>query len=151
MINKRGQAFLISTVILIGVLITFITISNYSKKTNFSTFYYTADDIQTESEKVIDYSLVNDDPLVIDKFTKNVSKYVDDDTKIYFITGEDTNIEAYTYDINGKLMLNAEIINEKIVLKIDNTNYSFDLTEGKHFYFIMIKKFKGDKYVYTNA
>lgn len=150
--NKRGQAFLITTVILIMILIAFITIANYSKKTNFSTFPFSAEEIQIESEKVMDYSLLNNDPYVIEEFTKNVSNYLDKDTKIYFITGETPNFEFYTYENNNKQILNSNMaITDKITITIEGVDYYFEIPKGKAFYFIMIKENKGEKYVYTNA
>ena len=74
--KKRGQAFLITAVIFITIVSALITIHNYSKKTTFSTFPYIAEEIQIESEKVMDYALIKDNWDKIDDFTKNVSDYV---------------------------------------------------------------------------
>ena len=74
--QKRSQAFLITAVIFIAIASAIITIHNYSKKTEFSTFPYIAEEIQIESEKVMDYALIKDNWDKIDDFTKNVSDYV---------------------------------------------------------------------------
>lgn len=154
--NQKAQAFLITSVILIMILVAFVTIANYSRKTTFSTFSYIAEEIQIESEKVMDYALLNDEPDVIDDFTKNVSDYLDEDIKIYFITntsGNNNELEFYYYNETGDEVNLPEdlFVVGNITVTIDETNYTFPLTKGKHFYFIMIKEFKGEKYVYTNA
>ena len=146
---KRSQAFLITAIIFIAIISTFITIKNYSKKTEFSTFSYVAEEIQIESEKVMDYSLINRDD-VIEDFTKKVSVYVDKDTKIYFIT----DASCYNYINNIKTTITCNMNQNSITATIDGTNYDFfKYSQGKYFYFIMIKEKEvgGEKHVYTNA
>ncbi len=148
--KKRGQAFLISTVVIIMILIAFVTIANYSKKTRFSTFSYVAEEIQIESEKVMDYALITGDYSEVDKFTKNISNYVDEDTRIYFITGDP--LVCYSYIGESKTPCQEyDVSTNPINVTINNTVYEFPLTQGKHFYYVMIKEFRGEKYVYTNA
>lgn len=150
--NKRSQAFLISTVIIIMILTAFITISNYSRKTGFSTFPFIAEEIQIESEKVMDYALINNDDASIDSFTKEVSNFADKDTKIYFIIGEYPKIECYSYEADVKKPCqNYEASADPIKLTADGIAYEFPLTKGKHFYFLMIKESGGERYVFTNA
>ncbi|MBI2004395.1 hypothetical protein HYS72_02935 [Candidatus Pacearchaeota archaeon] len=149
---KKGQAFLITAVIFIAIVSAFITIHNSSKKTEFSTFPFVAEEIQIESEKVMDYALVKDDFNSIDTFTDDVSKYVDkENIDIYFIEDSSGSLKFYnsTIDLTSDLTINSNII-----ATLENTNYLFPLnSKGKHFYFIMIKEKEvgGEKYVYTNA
>jgi len=149
--GKKAQAFLIAAVLLIGILMTFIAVFNSSKKTEFSTFKYIAEDINIESEKVMDYALLNNDADAIDKFTGNVSNYVGEDTRIYFIKED----KIYNYSGGSKTSnLFGTSLNTNdglITATIDNIDYTFPLTQGKYFYFIMIKEDRGEKYVYTNA
>ncbi len=158
--KKRGQAFLITAVIFIAIVSTLITIHNYSKKTTFSTFPYVAEEIQIESEKIMDYVLVSEDD-VIDDFTKDVSNYAKKEgIDIYFITGKYPSIEFYNYVENNKNPLNVNIDNSNKLITAtigqspNQENYEFTFyPEGKHFYFIMSKEKEvgGEKYVYTNA
>ncbi len=151
--KKRGQAFLISSIVIIMVLVAFVTIANFSKKTTFSTFPFVAEEIQIESEKVMDYDLINQENK-IENFTEVVSNYVDEDTRIYFITEENNIIKCYNWTGSSKTFLNSndcQTGSDPINVTIDNTVHKFPLTQGKHFYFIMIKEIKGEKYVYTNA
>ena len=142
--KKGGQAFLITAIIFIAIIGTLITIKNYSKKTEFSTFPYIAEEIQIESEKVMDYDLINTDNK-IETFTQDVSNYIDEDTKIYFITKESGSLTC------SKCNALTES-NNLIFAEIDGETYQFTkYLQGKHFYFIMIKEINGEKYVYTNA
>ncbi|MEK6824105.1 MAG: hypothetical protein AABY06_03660 [Nanoarchaeota archaeon] len=139
--RKRSQAFLITAIIFIAIVSTLITIKNYSKKTEFSSFPYIAEEIQIESEKVMDYSLVSGND-VINDFTKDVSDYTKkEDIDIYFITDDGcSNCNSLTTNENN------------ITATINGINYDFPkYSQGKHFYFIMIKERGGEKYVYTNA
>ena len=141
--KKKGQAFLITAVILITVLVAFFTIVNYSKKTEFSKLEYISEQIQIESEKVMDYDLINPGTEIIDDFTGNISNNLDEDTEIYFITGE-----------SGLLICeNSCDVSQgtDIIVTIENSTYKFPLfAEGKHFYYVMINEYGGEKYVYTN-
>lgn len=144
--KKRGQAFLITAVIFIAIVSAIITIHNFSKKTEFSTFPYVAEEIQIESEKVMDYDLMHETNNIED-FTQKISDYTKkEDIDIYFINDDG----CYNTDSKQCLFNNGN----KITATIDGTNYDFPkYPEGKHFYFIMIKEKEvgGEKYVYTNA
>ena len=152
MLNKRGQAFLISAVLLISILVAFLTIMNYSKKTTFSKLDYLSEQIQIESEKVMDYDLAQDKNR-LEYFEINISNNLDKDTRIYFITKNSTN-EWNLHNYTGGFINNFDLINlenENVTATIDNSNYTFPyFTKGKPFYYIMIKEYKGEKYVYTN-
>ena len=135
--GKKAQAFLIIAVLLIGILVTFITIFNSSKKTEFSSFQYITKDINIESEKLMDYALLNDDTNAIDKFTGNVSNYVGEDTRIYFI--EEGEIYNYTGG-NKKILPSLKADDNSTTATIDGVSYEFPkLSKGKYFYFIIIK------------
>ena len=152
--NKKAQAFLIASVIIITILIAFITIANYSRKTTVYDFPLIAEEINMESEKVMDYSLASGDLTKIKDFTKKISAYVGDKTKVYFIEDSSGNLEFYIWEGENKMDLSIKSIDsleKKIIVTIENSDYYFPLTQGKHFYFIMIKEVQGEKYVYTNA
>ena len=142
--KKRGQAFLITAVIFIAIVSALITIHNFSKKTEFSTFPYIAEEIQIESEKVMDYDLINSENKIGD-FTDDVSNYTKkENIEIYFITGDSGSLICSKCD-------ELTESNNLISAKIGDDIYEFPKTQGKHFYFIMIKEINGEKYVYTNA
>ena len=143
--QKRSQPFLITAVIFITIVSAFITIHNYSKKTTFSTFPYVAEEIQIESEKVMDYDLINSDNK-IETFTDDVSDYAKkENIDIYFITEESGSLICSKCDA-------LDTSNNPINATIKENSYYFTkYPSGKHFYFIMIKEKGGEKYVYTNA
>lgn len=143
--------------ILIMILAAFITMSNYSKKRNLFALPYLAEEIQIESEKVMDYNLITGNDK-LENFTEEISKYAGEDTKIYFITGQDSDIKFYYYEDDAKVSLTPIIEKENkkitatIYLEDDGTpnNYEFPLTKGENFYFIIVNEYKGEKYVYAN-
>src|SRR3989338_8985368 len=144
--RKRSQAFLITAVIFIAIVSALITIHNFSKKTEFSTFPYIAEEIQIESEKVMDYALIKSDENSINDFTANISEYVKkENIDIYFITDESGSLICSKCDT-------LDTSNNPINATIKENSYYFTkYPSGKHFYFIMIKEKGGEKYVYTNA
>ena len=144
--QSRSQAFLITAVIFIAIVSALITIHNYSKKTEFSTFPYIAEEIQIESEKVMDYALIKSDDASVDKFTKNVSDYVKkEDIDIYFIEDSSGSLSCSKCD-------SFDFSNNPINATINKNSYYFTkYPEGKHFYFIMVKEKGGERYAYTNA
>lgn len=134
------------------VLAAFVTIANFSKKTTFSTFPFVAEEIQIESEKFMDYSLMNDYDNMGD-FTEKLSEYVDEDTRIYFIEDSSGTFDCYNWSEGSKDSLDLCEDNGGLVTTVvDQTTYTFDdFSPAKHFYFIMIKEIGGERYVYTNA
>lgn len=148
--KRGGQAFLITAVIFIAIVSALITIHNYSKKTEFSTFPYIAEEIQIESEKVMDYALVNNDYSKINGFTQDISDYTKkENIDVYFITGDLNNLNFKKPDKDTTGTMSSSGSEIKITIK--GADYFFPKTQGKHFYFIMIKEMGGEKYVYTNA
>lgn len=147
--KKRGQAFLIISVIFIAVVGIIITTHNYSKKTEFSTFPIIAEEVQIESEKVMDYALINNDDSSINSFTQDISEHIKKEgIEIYFI--EDSSGSLNCHNEYGKTC-SFNMNGNEIVATADGQEYSFQKTQGKNFYFIMIKEIRGEKYVYTNA
>ena len=88
--KKKGQAFLITAVIILMLLVAFITITNYSKKSSFSTVQALGEEIQIESEFIMDNELINRPLSVADPFTTfrtQLSNRLDSNTIIYVIQG----------------------------------------------------------------
>ena len=147
--GTKGQAFLITAIVFIAIVGAFITLKNYSKKTEFSTFPYMAEEIQIESEKVMDYALINEDYSSINIFTQDISDYTKKEgIDIYFI--EDSLGSLSCYNVDGKTC-NLVVNGNEILATINGISYSFTKTGGKNFYFIMIKEDGEEKYVYKNA
>jgi len=148
--NKRGQFYLIIAVVIVGLLISFITITNSTKKQGSTTIYDLSEELKIESEQVLDYSL-NSGEDKIDDFTKTFSEYAGKDILIIFITGKNPNLEAYSYDKGTKKDYTGdlEIKDEEktIVFEYGEVSYSFDLNPGQNFHFIIIHQTEKETYV----
>lgn len=153
--DKSGQAYLISAIILLMVLAAFITIGNYSKKKEFSSLSYMAEEINIESEKVMDYALVSGNWSVVGNYTQKVSESLDKNTRIYFIEDVSNGISCYNWTESEKDEIPKNFCKkgeEQINMSIDKEEkFSFPVYEGKHFYFVIIKESGGEKYIYKNG
>lgn len=161
--NKRGQAFLVGAILLVGILIGLVATNNYLQTSGFSTLNYEGERINIESKKVMDYALLNKgqneklNSTAINKFTKEVTNSTGPNTDTYFIenssySGNSGPIDCYKWNkTRKKEYCKTQIKNQKIISTITGTNYTFPKTQGKHFYFIMIKEDESEKYVYKNS
>ena len=150
--EKRGQFYLIAAIIIVGLLISFITVFNYSKKEENVIVNDLENELKIESQKVLDYSFVSGDDQ-IRQFGKDYSFYIGSEVEIHFITGKDPNIKAYQYinriEVDSSENLQIDNQNNKIIFTLDGTDYEFDLTSGENFYFIISQQLKGETYVAT--
>ncbi|MCX6750826.1 MAG: hypothetical protein NTZ83_05190 [Candidatus Pacearchaeota archaeon] len=99
--NKRGQFYLIATIIIAGLLVGLTVAFNYSARTDSSEVEKIARELRIESEKVLDYEAFNPGSGIneFEDFSKKYSYYVGEDKEIYFIlVDQDYGIkEAYKY------------------------------------------------------
>jgi hypothetical protein len=152
--KKKGQFYLISTIILVGLLVGLTVAFNYSARTDSSEVEKIARELRIESEKVLDYEAFNPGTGIneFDDFSKKYSYYAGEDKDIYFIL-VDQNYgieEAYKYTGETKVDLSDDlIIGEDIQFILDEKYYTFKLEEGKSFYFIIVYDTGGERYVFT--
>ncbi|MFB6246725.1 MAG: hypothetical protein ABEI74_04000 [Candidatus Pacearchaeota archaeon] len=164
--EKKAQAFLIGAVLLIGILVGLVTVSNYAETSGFSTLESKGEKIDIESEKVMDYALINKKPseklnsTAIKNFTLETTKSLGPKTKIYFIenssySGNSGPIDCYNWNTSKnpakKEYCQTYIKNQKIISTIERSNQTFPKTQGKHFYFVMIKESQGERHIYKNT
>ncbi len=164
MYHKRGQFYLLATLIIVAIIIGFAAITNYSKKRSSVKVNELGEELEIESEKVLDYiALQNENQL--DNFLQNYSDYANEnEIGAYFLFGNQSKITARIYKNVAEVYLNgneltfvdpyskAEVTNpSNIILKIEGINYLFDLKPGENFYFVLIQKIGEEKYVATNA
>lgn len=149
--NKKAQFYLISAVILVILIVGLVSVTNYSAKKGNSYISNYGEELEIESEKVIDYSSLNSDSK-LDDFTSQYSNYLGTRADAYFITGSEGNMQAYKYTNNIKTDLSSylTLTEDKINFELENTTYEFDLNKGQNFYFILSKEIEGENYVYTN-
>jgi hypothetical protein len=149
-VNKKGQFFLVATIIIVGLVITLAVTFNYSTKTDSYQAEEIAKELQIESAKVIDYDTMHGTSN-LDQFAQEYSKYIGQNKEIYFIIVEGSNKEAYRYveGIKTDLTNSLEVTSDKIIFTEEDGIYNFNLEDGKNFYFLVIQEIGGERYVFS--
>ena len=170
--EKRGQFYLITTIIILSLVAGFVVVSNYSKETTKADFSNIGKELQIESEKVLDYGTKNglDPKTLLINFTKDFSNYSAADS-LYFVFGNSSEIvfsgykklEDGTVYIDAgsgsqSLVLSKNVYNyitisgpaEDIKVTVDSIEHDFTLDSGENFYFVVSKEINGDRSVFTN-
>lgn len=146
----KGQFYLIAAIILATIIVTLVSITNYSVKKDSSHVENIGKGLETEIEKVIDYDEINGQNK-LDNFTAEYSSFAKD-MEIFFIETDGSSTEAYTYieEVQVDLSSDVNILSDEITFVQDDIEYTFDLNKGKNFYFVITQDIGGEKYVYTN-
>lgn len=173
--KKRGQFYLIAGIIIIGLMIGFANISNYLRKSNPKMLYDLKEEIEIESENVLDYVLHqklsdNDKKNLLVDFTR---LYKDNEEKqnLYFIFGDKIKITAIGYqelavesvyinvggndfsfpiDTSQDFNPTQDIVTIKIISNGEEYIYEFELKGGENFYFVISQEIGGERYIIRN-
>ncbi len=172
MMNKRGQFYLLAAIIIIGVIIGFIAISNYAERRAAIKIYDLKEELQIESANVLDsgtYSELNETEMEV-LIRDFIEQYASYEENLYFIYGDQYNITIIGYselaaevsviEAGGDpipLILDGgeityEATNSKIkevIIEIEGTEYKFDLKHGENFYFIIYLEVGEETYIDT--
>ena len=100
--NRKGQFFLIAAVVIISVLISVVTVSNFTSKKEVSKFYDLGEELEIESQQVLDYgtySELNEDQMKIlmEHFVQRYAEYIEEDKNIYFVFGNKNRVSVVGY------------------------------------------------------
>ena len=167
--DKRGQFYLLATIIIIGLIFSFAAVINYSQEKTVKNFDYLEYELNIESENVMDNALFNNKDIkeTLINFTKIYSNYSEADN-LYFIFGNIQNITIAGYQKlnNGKIFVNVgsgnqelglskDVYNSKdffnsqedIQVTVNNVVYDFSLSPEENFYFILSKEINGELHV----
>ena len=170
--DKEGQFYLLATVIIIAMIGGFILISNFSQKRSDIGFNYLGEELNIESEKIIDYGISNNKDIkaLLENFTETYSIYSEAEN-LYFIFGnkEIITLAGYKKSNSGSISINVgsgdqelilnkgtynsiELINpqENIKVTVNEITYDFSLKSGENFYFIISKELEGEIYLIRN-
>lgn len=149
--NKRGQFYLVATIIIVGLVVALSVAINYSTKTNYSDVEEIAKELTIESQYVLDHDTYNTEN-EFDNFGMVYSEYAGDDKSIYYIIVDENEgtEEAYKYSGGNKVDLSENLdVNQDIQYTLDSRVYHFKLEYGKNFYFIVAQDRGGERYVVT--
>jgi hypothetical protein len=174
--NKRAQFYLMGAVILIGILLGYLEISNSYRINNFENIYFSGDEIEIECSKILEYLAYQSDLTeiqkldILEQFVELYSKnsYAENS---YFVfgTSEEMIISAYRKKSSGTIFIYCDeevpeevsidkgifttascVLVNNINITIDDINNEFEVKEGKNIYFILNEEdSKGGKYIFT--
>src|SRR3989338_4682062 len=99
--NKRGQVYLLASIIIISLILGFVTVTNVFKSDSSSTrIYDLKEELNIEGGEVLDYSVYNagsSDNLIQD-FTSTYASYAGEGRDLVFVIGNKERIVVYTYE-----------------------------------------------------
>ncbi len=169
--NKRGQVFLISAIIIIGIVISIIKISNEgSAKSEPEAFFDLGKEISFETKRVLDFGAINTSANVSKLASELLNKYSENIAKndVAFIYGDVSNGEIYAYYYNTTQITAVTIFglsqtiniasgkqiqvtylsaDNEASIEIEGITYTFDLKQGQNFYFVLSRDDDGEKFV----
>lgn len=158
--NNRGQFYLMVSMILVATIAGMLSIHNMAKEKPTSKIGHLEEEMETESEYVLDYYINTGDDDVFDTFTRNYSDYLGKDTRaVYILENETSDLEVFEYNFSTGNKVHIDYYDSdydsssgkgKINVPLNSTNYTFDMKDGKDFYFIITKESFGEKHVVTN-
>ena len=147
--NKSGQFYLVATIIIVVLFLSFATIKNHSIKRDNLEVYNYVDELKIEGAWILDYSEatgINE----FEEFAKSYSYYVGGDKEIYFIYGKSTGPIGFTYEGEIRTNLNPTVSGGNVTINVEENSHSFELKPGQNFYFVMSDSYKDQKYIVTN-
>lgn len=147
--NRRGQFYLAAAIVIVIVVIGIIVVANSSTTKFPSKLENIKDELQIEGSKMLEYkSLTGENK--IEEFIKNYSDYIGEQVEIVFIVGEEENLDIYKYE--GDTKTNVPYIKNlgNLIVPLEGTDYTFNLTSGYNFHFIIYQNLEEEKYVVTS-
>jgi hypothetical protein len=148
--NKRGQFYLIATIVIVVLVIGLVVTYNHYSKDYSTEAQKIANEVEIESSKVMDYDTLHSTEN-IENFAKDYSIYLGEEKEIYYFIVDGTEKEAYRY-VNGikkDFTGNLSVGTMDIKFTLEKDVYSFDLEKGKNLYFLVIYETGGERYVFT--
>jgi len=175
--NRKAQFFLIAAVVIIVVVVSIVTISNYTEKQEVVRLYDLGQELGIESRNVLDYgtySQLNEEQMkvLMENFIKNYVSYIEEDKNIYFVFGNKNKINVVGYQeivqesvcvkIDASTICTPYLtvgetqefpatsgVISHVTIRIVETDYQFELTEGENFYFVIWTTIGGEKHFVT--
>ena len=169
--KNGGQFYLLTTIIIVTIIIGFASVVNFSKESNVN-FDYTKDELQIESEKVLDYGLKNGANLtqLMINFTKEYADY-SKQGELYFVFGNSNKIifAGYQNPISNPVKVNISGNDESVSFQegiykyvefsspqknakiiLNGIGYTFPINEGENFHFLILKEINDERHIITS-
>jgi len=165
--DKTGQFYLIGGIMIAVMIIGVAVVSNYVRKESGIDISDLKDEIKIESSYVMDYALINGLSFdnVLTDFTEEYKDYFRGEKSNYFIFGDENEMTVAGYQTEDhSVSLNGESVPcsggdfeksivpgeaENIILEIDDNAYSFPISKGKNFYFVVSQSAGNEEHIIT--
>jgi len=173
--GKKGQFYLIAAIILATIIIGISVVVNYSKKQNSGNLENLKEELQIESENVLDYGAYNglsDSAMenLLTDFSKDYINSKGKDKNLYFLFGDSVSLKVVasqsleeTAKINvggGEEVLGIvqgtifedsySPLGNQVSLIVNDFTHNFKLEGGENFYFLISQEIGGGTYVTKN-
>ncbi|MEX0921117.1 MAG: hypothetical protein WDZ62_02540 [Candidatus Pacearchaeota archaeon] len=171
LIEKRGQYYLISAIILGVLIIGIVAVSNYLERGSSENINNLEEEIKIESANVLDYSLNQGQNFesfhntMLD-FTQKYIEYYGSDMDIYFLFGSNSNMtlkgvqnvdktitlisgenSVGVTSEKGQFLGSINPSGEEISLEIEEIKYDFNLNTERNFNFVLAERVSGNEYI----
>ena len=174
MLNKKGQFYLLAAIVIIGIIVGFVGVSNYAKKQSSVRVYDLGTELDIEGGWVLEYGTIQTDKeddmnKLLNDFTLKYNQYLGGVTDVYFIFGNKDKVWFVTYEkvVIGEIRIDeAEIIikegnpsieeksieegQDTIGIDIGDNHYEFEIKPGENFYFIISQEIGDEIHISTN-
>jgi len=160
-----------ATIIIVGILLSLVSISNKSVvRKEPEAFFDLADEIGFETKRVLDYGVINPAQGSVEnlagRLLENYSEYISNED-VAFVYGNRDEVYAISYNqvntIAVSLLTNSfitlPVTTRNIIearretgtniatVRIRDNDFDFDLKPGQNFYFVLIKDEDGEQFV----
>lgn len=154
--GKKGQFYIIATIVIIALAVGILAITNYSKKNDNSRVEELEKQLDIESKKFIEYS-AKAGSYNWDAFTKNFSDYAGKDVRIYYFIKNDTqpcNGRGFYYNETGDKINKPTTMcpgSSNLIAGLNNIKYTFNLHTGENFNYIIYQESNEEVYTISSA
>jgi hypothetical protein len=148
----KAQFYLISVIILVAIIASFFTISNYSKTEKISKINEFKQEYETETWNILNHAAYNNlsntqTRGLLDNFTKTYLEYTLENIEIIFIFGDEDELKTNYYYKNQLPKTEDTQFKSKINIKYNDIEKSFDMNSGINFHFMIIERKGGEQFI----
>ena len=122
--SKRGQFYLMAAIIIVGLLIAVVTITNFAitkESPDEIKIYQLSQDLKLEGEQVINFGIISQQEInnVLTTFTKEYGAYISNkENDVYFIYGDKKGINVIGYTLEDLGGIGLDFGGNKITFDI---------------------------------
>ncbi len=100
--DKRGQFYLMASIVIVVIIIGFVSVTNYAKHSSVNEVYNVKNELGLESDNVLEYGTLRIDNQteksnLMERFSSNYTRYAGEKKEIYIIYGNAEQIFVATY------------------------------------------------------